>query len=91
MTSFFQSVQGNGQSVLVDIRNAAGVSQTAGGTLYSAAFFGNCCRRSYDMRYTTNAPFAQLGFEIGRLNVDGSVRYDFGSAKATSPAICPAR
>ncbi len=88
-TSFFQSVQGNGQSVLVDIRNAAGVSQTAGGTLYSAAFFGNCCRRSYDMRYTTNAPFAQLGFEIGRLNVDGSVRYDFGSAKGNIAGDLP--
>ncbi|KQN91086.1 TonB-dependent receptor [Sphingomonas sp. Leaf231] len=80
-TSFFQSVQRDGRSVLVDIRNAAGVSQTAGGTLYSASFFGNCCRRSYDMRYTTNAPFAQLGFEVGRLNVDGSLRYDFGAAK----------
>ncbi len=80
-TSFFQSVQGDGRSVLVDIRDAAGVSQTAGGTLYSAAFFGNCCRRSYDMRYTTNAPFAQLGFEVGRLNIDGSLRYDFGNAR----------
>jgi outer membrane receptor protein involved in Fe transport len=88
-TSFFQTVQGDGRSVLVDIRNAAGVSQTAGGTLYSASFFGNCCRRSYDMRYTTNAPFAQLGFEIGRLNVDGSVRYDFGSAKGSIAGDLP--
>jgi outer membrane receptor protein involved in Fe transport len=88
-TSFFQSVQGDGRSVLVDIRNAAGVSQTAGGTLYSASFFGNCCRRSYDMRYTTNAPFAQLGFEAGRLNIDGSVRYDFGSAKGSIAGDLP--
>ncbi|MFK3891487.1 TonB-dependent siderophore receptor [Sphingomonas sp. NPDC079357] len=88
-TSFFQTVQGDGRSVLVDIRNAAGVSQTAGGTLYSASFFGNCCRRSYDMRYTTNAPFAQLGFEIGRLNIDGSLRYDFGSAKGSIAGDLP--
>ncbi len=88
-TSFFQTVQGDGRSVLVDIRNAAGVSQTAGGTLYSAAFFGNCCRRSYDMRYTTNAPFAQLGFEVGRLNIDGSLRYDFGSAKGSIAGDLP--
>ncbi|MEG8038057.1 TonB-dependent receptor [Sphingomonas sp. LR60] len=88
-TSFFQTVQGDGRSVLVDIRNAAGVSQTAGGTLYSASFFGNCCRRSYDMRYTTNAPFAQLGFEVGRLNIDGSVRYDFGSAKGSIAGDLP--
>ncbi|MEH3123204.1 MAG: TonB-dependent receptor [Sphingomonas phyllosphaerae] len=88
-TSFFQTVQGDGRSVLVDIRNAAGVSQTAGGTLYSASFFGNCCRRSYDMRYTTNAPFAQLGFEVGRLNIDGSLRYDFGSAKGSIAGDLP--
>lgn len=88
-TSFFQSVQGDGRSVLVDVRNAAGVSQTAGGTLYSASFFGNCCRRSYDMRYNTNAPFAQLGFEAGRLNIDGSVRYDFGSAKGSIAGDLP--
>ena len=88
-TSFFQSVQGDGRSVLVDVRNAAGVSQTAGGTLYSASFFGNCCRRSYDMRYTTNAPFAQLGFEVGRLNIDGSVRYDFGAAKGSIAGDLP--
>ncbi|WP_242128889.1 TonB-dependent receptor [Sphingobium sp. Sx8-8] len=82
-TSFFQTVEGHGNSVLVDIRNAAGVSQTQNGLLYSAAFFGNCCRRSYDMRYDTNAPFAQLGYEIGRLNVDGSLRYDFGRARGS--------
>ncbi|WP_244647399.1 TonB-dependent receptor domain-containing protein [Sphingomonas sp. CFBP 13728] len=79
--SFFQSVQGNGDSVLVDVRTAAGVPVTQNGSPgYSATFFGNCCRRSYDMQYDTYAPFAQLGYEIGKFNVDGSVRYDFGRA-----------
>ncbi|MBY9063739.1 TonB-dependent receptor [Sphingomonas yunnanensis] len=88
-TSFYQTVQGDGRSVLVDVRDSSGVARTAGGTLYSSSFFGNCCRRSYDMRYTTNAPFAQLGFELGRLNVDGSLRYDFGSAKGSIAGDLP--
>lgn len=88
-TSFYQTVQGDGRSVLVDVRDSTGVARTAGGTLYSASFFGNCCRRSYDMRYTTNAPFAQLGFELGRLNVDGSLRYDFGRAKGSIAGDLP--
>ena len=80
--SFFQSVQGDGRSVLVDVRTAAGVPVTQNGSPgYSATFFGNCCRRSYDMRYDTYAPFAQLGYEIGRFNVDGSLRWDFGRAR----------
>ncbi|MEH3107087.1 MAG: TonB-dependent receptor [Sphingomonas fennica] len=83
-TSFFQDVAGNGRSSLVDVRTAAGVPVTQNGVYgYSARFFGNCCRRSYDVHYDTNAPFAQLGLEAGPLNVDGSVRYDFGRARGS--------
>ncbi len=82
--SFYQTVEGDGRSVLVDIRTAAGVPVTQNGISgYSATFFGNCCRRSYDMRYDTYAPFAQLGYEFGEFNIDGSVRYDFGRAKGS--------
>ena len=64
---------------LIDVRNAANVLQTANGTVgYGASFFGNCCRREYDLRYTTTAPFLSLGFESGPLNIDGSIRFDFG-------------
>ena len=83
-TSFVQDVVGGGSASLIDVRNAAGVPQTQNGVAaYSASFFGNCCRRSYDLRYDTNAPFASLGYEIGRLNIDGSVRYDFGRARGS--------
>jgi len=82
--SFYQTVEGDGRSVLVDIRTAAGVPVTQNGSSgYSATFFGNCCRRSYDMRYDTYAPFAQIGYEFGKFNIDGSVRYDFGRAKGS--------
>ncbi|MGB3739864.1 MAG: TonB-dependent receptor, partial [Pontixanthobacter sp.] len=50
---------------------------------FGATFFGNCCRRSYDLDYNTNAPFASVGVEFGDFNVDGSLRYDFGSAEGT--------
>jgi len=81
-TSHLMSVEGNGDAVLLDVRNAAGVPQTQDGTVgYSAAFFGNCCRRSYDLEYTTKAPFAAIGLEFGGLSLDGSVRWDFSEAK----------
>ena len=80
-TSHLMSVEGNGDAVLLDVRNAADVPQTQDGTVgYSAAFFGNCCRRSYDLEYTTKAPFASLGLEFGGLSLDGSVRWDFSEA-----------
>ncbi len=83
-TSHVQTVQGDGQAVLVNIRKAAGQTVTQNGTVgYSASFFGNCCRRSYDVDYSTYAPFASLSFETGRLTLDASIRYDFGDASGT--------
>lgn len=83
-TSFVQTVQDGGRAELIDIRTAAGVPVTQNGVPgYSASFFGNCCRRSYDLNYTTLAPFAQLGLDLGRVNLDGSLRYDFGRARGS--------
>lgn len=76
-TSHVQTVEGNGQAVLVDIRNAGGQLVTQNGTVgFGASFFGNCCRRNYDGSYSTYAPFASL-------SVDASIRYDFGDASGT--------
>ncbi|WP_324074384.1 MAG: TonB-dependent receptor [Erythrobacter sp.] len=83
-TSHVQTVQGDGQAVLVDIRNAAGQLVTQNGTVgFGATFFGNCCRRNYDVAYSTYAPFASLSFELDRLTLDASIRYDFGDASGT--------
>lgn len=79
-------------AALVDVRNAAGVPQTQDGTVaYGASFFGNCCRREYDLRYTTTAPFASLGFETGALNLDASVRFDSGDVSGSVLADGPVR
>lgn len=80
-TSHLLEVRGGGNAALVDVRNALGATLTDGGTVaYGASFFGNCCRRVYDVSYDTNAPFASLNLEFGNFNVDGSIRWDFGDA-----------
>jgi outer membrane receptor protein involved in Fe transport len=83
-TSHVQTVEGNGNAVLVDIRDADGDLVTQNGTVgFGASFFGNCCRRNYDVDYSTYAPFASLSFEVDRLTLDASIRYDFGDASGT--------
>ena len=83
-TSHLQTTQGDGEAVLLDVRNAAGDLVTQGGTVgFGASFFGNCCRRNYDVEYNTYAPFAALSLELGAITLDGSIRYDFGTANGT--------
>ncbi len=83
-TSFVQTIEGDGDAVLVDVRDADGDLVTQNGVVgFGASFFGNCCRRNYDVSYDTYAPFAAISAEIGSLTLDGSVRYDFGSADGT--------
>lgn len=88
-TSHLLTVDGD-NAELVDVRDAAGVRQTENGTVgYGAFFFGNCCRRSYDLDYTTKAPFLSVGFERGPLNLDASVRFDFGDVGGSATADGP--
>ncbi|MEO9823036.1 MAG: TonB-dependent receptor [Paracoccaceae bacterium] len=83
-TSYVQTVEGDGNSVLVDVFDAGGNQITDGGVVgYGASFFGNCCRRNYDVKYDTYAPFASLALDFDRLTLDASIRYDFGSADGT--------
>ncbi|AUX69201.1 TonB-dependent receptor [Porphyrobacter sp. HT-58-2] len=83
-TSHVQTVQGDGQAVLVDIADPNGNLVTQNGTIgFGASFFGNCCRRNYDVDYSTYAPFASLSLELDRLTIDASIRYDFGDASGT--------
>lgn len=83
-TSQVQTVEGGGRAVLVDVVNAGGNRVTQNGTAgFGASFFGNCCRRNYDVDYSTYAPFLSLALETGRLTLDLSARYDFGDANGT--------
>ncbi len=83
-TSHVQTVQGDGQAVLVDVVDADGNTITQNGVVgFGASFFGNCCRRNYDVAYSTYAPFASLSVEFDRLTLDASIRYDYGDANGT--------
>jgi len=83
-TSQVQTVEGGGRAVLVDILDADGNAVTQNGQAgFGASFFGNCCRRNYDVDYSTFAPFASLSLEIDRLTLDLSARYDFGDANGS--------
>lgn len=83
-TSALLEVRGGGNAALVNITNAAGQAVTQDGFYgFGARFFGNCCRRNYDLQYNTNAPFASLTWQGSNLTLDGSLRYDFGSARGS--------
>ncbi len=83
-TSALLEVRGGGDAALVNIRGAANQAVTQDGFYgYGARFFGNCCRRNYDVDYNVNAPFGSVQYANGALTLDGSVRYDFGSAEGS--------
>jgi outer membrane receptor protein involved in Fe transport len=71
-------------AALINVRNAAGVLQTDNGRVASGAFFfGNCCRRAYNIDYDTNAPFASIAYDGDKINLDASIRYDSGKARGS--------
>ncbi len=83
-TSILTDVRGNGEAALVNVRRANGTAVTQDGFYgYSAAYFGGCCRRSYNVDYNVNAPFASLNYQVGKVSIGGSVRYDFGDARGS--------
>jgi outer membrane receptor protein involved in Fe transport len=87
--SYLLEPTGN-NAALIDVRNAAGALQTEGGLVaYGASFFGNCCRRAYDVDYNINAPFAALSFGSESLTVDASIRYDSVGARGFVTADGP--
>ena len=82
-SSYLLDAQGD-NAALLNVRNAAGVLQTDNGLIgYGATFFGNCCRRTFNLDFDTNAPFLSASFKTGGLTLDGSLRYDFGSARGS--------
>lgn len=65
---------------LINGVDAGGNDITSNGLVgYGAAFFGNCCQRSYDTRYNVSAPYLSVALEASeKLNVDASIRFDNG-------------
>ena len=53
------------------------------GTVNGTPAFGGCCSNTQDSKYKTAAPYLVLGYELGGLTVDASVRHDSNSASGT--------
>jgi len=80
-SSYLLEAKGD-NAALIDVKNAGGVLQTDTGLIaYGASFFGNCCRRTYNVDFDTNAPYLSLGYTHDKLTLDASVRYDAGNAR----------
>lgn len=81
-TNYLLSAQDNGNAQLLNVRDAGGVLQTQNGLIaYDARAFGDCCVRNYDVQYSIDAPWLNLNWKVGKLTVDGSLRYDIQSAR----------
>ena len=50
------------------------------GVTNGSSGFGGCCSNTQDSKYRTNAPYVQVGYEIGGLSIDASLRRDSNSA-----------
>ena len=84
--TYLEEVKGQG-AALLDVVNASGKPVTQQGLVaYGEPPFGNCCIRSYDLHYDTDAPYFALDWEYGPVNFDGSVRYDISRASGTYAA-----
>lgn len=82
-STVFTDINNDGDSHLLDITTATGVPVTQNGIFQYGGIGGDSLRRSYDVGYTTNAPFGSLNFHIGKLAIGGSLRYDFGSVSGS--------
>ena len=68
-------MKGEGAQVI----DAAGAPSSAPlGTGFTT--FGGCCVRNWDVQYTQLAPFAAVTWQVGELDLDGSIRHDIQKA-----------
>lgn len=75
----------NGENAApVDLFSSTGTQLTAAGQAGFNDNWGTCCARRVDLTYKDTAPFLQVGYEIGGLNLDASVRYDHVSGEGTA-------
>ncbi|MBB3879065.1 TonB-dependent receptor domain-containing protein [Sphingomonas pseudosanguinis] len=80
-STLIADVRGDGRTALLDIRDRTGRLLTLNGIYaFNLALANGTRRRSIDVDYAVNAPFASVNYHIGRVAIGASVRYDFGSA-----------
>jgi len=81
--TYLEQVKGR-DAALLDVADVNGNLVTQRGLVaYGEPVFGNCCIRSYQLHYDTDAPYLSVSWQRGALNLDGSVRYDISRASGT--------
>jgi len=83
-TSTLQDLAGGGRSAPVNITTAAGVPVTDAGTLAYGFAVGlpfSIYHNRYDVDYDTLAPYGSVNFQIGKLSVGASARWDKGDVQ----------
>nr|WP_255631082.1 TonB-dependent receptor [Novosphingobium sp. FKTRR1] len=75
-------VNGNGQTAMVNIANAAGAPQTLNG-YYAFARGTSLFRRIFNVQYDVFAPYGSVNYHVGKFAVGGSLRYDSGRVRGS--------
>ena len=81
--SYFMALKGD-NAELLNVNAQDGTAYSQQGLLaYGVPYWGNCCQRNYDTRYSIKAPYAGVSWAFGKLSLDASIRRDIGSADGT--------
>ena len=68
-----------GNSSLLNVTTATGIPVSQQGVLaYEIVGYGGLYHRLYDVNFRTIAPYGSANYQLGKLAVGGSLRYDFG-------------
>lgn len=70
----------------IDLLNSAGNLLSANGFTGYNNNWGGCCARTYDYTFTDNAPYVDLILNVGKFELDASLRHDInhGSGSGTN-------
>ncbi|HEY1124012.1 MAG TPA: TonB-dependent receptor [Sphingobium sp.] len=82
-TTALQDVNGAGNSALVNVKTATGVTVSQDGVLSYSTVGSPAYHRNYDVAYDINAPYGSVNYHIGKIAIGGSIRYDTGKVRGT--------
>lgn len=77
--STLNSYAASGNSTLLDVTAGNGFPVTDHGVLaYSIVTAGGAYHRDYNVNFRIFAPYGSVNYQLGKLAIGGSLRYDFG-------------
>lgn len=83
-THALETLSAGGTITRVDVTTASGLGVTDGGILAYGFGIGvplTSYHRRYDIQYRVTAPYASANYQLGKLSIGGSLRFDRGSVK----------